>query len=135
MNYTFQIDEKTKEQYCYLDNWNIKVRRYLTTEEISSVYRAVDKFRDWNKREDCINVLLGNYLLEDCDRKKEILDMNYDVLQRTGFFYDLRSIASESVNDIYRAIQYQDSFARIFPAVIEELSKYAEKFNLLKEKN
>lgn len=133
-NKVFQIDKDTKAQYVHSDVWDVDILRFLTPKQIQFICDNAVKKTNWGERQEIIDVLLCQFLINDEEKLKSILSQNYEALVKAGLFQELKEIAAESVKDIKEAIAYQESFTRVLPMILDELKLYADKFEELKGK-
>lgn len=109
--------EKMKLESCE----EIEIKPYLLLEEegyIIEQLKDIDNFIEREYNLDCLLLQLA------CDINEP---MDYDLLKANGIFEEIRFILSDNIEEINKAIEYENSLNKTMKEFLTDMSKLADK--------
>ena len=104
----------------YLENYDIKVNKYLTEAQIQQIVKAIIQFDTWAEREENKNILV---LYHATDMTKEDIEKYpYDILQSSGLI-DAVIKNIDNYEEINKAISWTEGMNRTLNQIAKELGK------------
>ena len=119
----------------YLEDYDIYVEQYLTYAQIQQIINKIKSVDSWSTVQETIDLLV---LLHATDIKKEEIEkIGHDTLLKSGLIEKV-FCCIQNINDIYKGLEYTQSFNRVFADVIKNATKIlknVEKANIKESAN
>ena len=104
----------------YLEDYDIKVNKYLTEAQIQQIVNAIIQFDTWAEREENKNILV---LYHATDMTKEDIEKYpYDILQSSGLI-DTVVKNIDNYEEINKAVNWTEGMSRTLNQIAKELGK------------
>lgn len=104
----------------YLEDYDIKVNKYLTEAQIQQIVNAIIQFDTWAEREENKNILV---LYHATDMTKDDIEKYpYDILQSSGLIDSvIKNI--DNYEEINKAVSWTEGMSRTLNQIAKELGK------------
>ena len=104
----------------YLEDYDIKVNKYLTEAQIQQIVNAIIQFDTWAEREENKNILV---LYHATDMTKDDIEKYpYDILQSSGLIDSvIKNI--DNYEEINKAVSWTEGMNRTLNQIAKELGK------------
>ena len=104
----------------YLEDYDIKVNKYLTEAQIQQIVNAIIQFDTWAEREENKNILV---LYHATDMTKDDIEKYpYDILQSSGLI-DTVVKNIDNYEEINKAVNWTEGMSRTLNQIAKELGK------------
>ena len=104
----------------YLEDYDIKVNKYLTEAQIQQIINAIIQFDTWAEREENKNILV---LYHATDMTKDDIEKYpYDILQSSGLI-DTVIKNIDNYEEINKAVNWTEGMNRTLNQIAKELGK------------
>lgn len=104
----------------YLEDYDIKVNKYLTEAQIQQIVNAIIQFDTWAEREENKNILV---LYHATDMTKDDIEKYpYDILQSSGLI-DAVIKNIDNYEEINKAVNWTEGMNRTLNQIAKELGK------------
>ena len=104
----------------YLEDYDIKVNKYLTEAQIQQIVNAIIQFDTWAEREENKNILV---LYHATDMTKDDIEKySYDILQSSGLI-DAVIKNIDNYEEINKAVNWTEGMNRTLNQIAKELGK------------
>lgn len=106
----------------YLDKYDVNVKPFLTYSEIQTIVNSIPDNASWSVRQ----VIIDKFILSFCtDIGDELENMSPDVLFGSGFTNAVKN-AVWNMDELYAAIDYENSTIRLMGKLMAELPKHTK---------
>lgn len=107
----------------YLEDYDIKVNKYLTEAQIQQIVNAIIQFDTWAEREENKNVLI---LYHATDMTKDDIEKYpYDILQSSGLI-DAVIKNIDNYEEINKAVSWTEGMSRTLNQIAKGIGKMME---------
>lgn len=107
-----------------LEDYGIRVNRYLTYSQIQSIVDGLKKLDSWAERQQSIDMCVL-YFATDLT-KEEIEAHDHDYWLQTGIIEEVYDMI-ENISQLYDAIKYEESLQKSITQIARELPRFSNK--------
>ena len=115
----------------YIEEYDIKVNRYLTYAQVQQIINAVKGLDGWAEREQAIDMLILYHATDIGEEKIE--EIGHETLQQSGLIENVKN-SIINVYDIYEGLEYTTSTQRALAQILKQLPDMVKKYGLATKK-
>lgn len=115
----------------YIEEYDIKVNRYLTYAQVQQIINAVKGLDGWAEREQAIDMLILYHATDIGEEKIE--EIGHETLQQSGLIENVKNSVI-NVYDIYEGLEYTTSTQRALAQILKQLPDMVKKYGLATKK-
>ena len=115
----------------YIEEYDIKVNRYLTYAQVQQIINAVKGLDGWAEREQAIDMLILYHATDIGEEKIE--EIGQETLQQSGLIENVKNSVI-NVYDIYEGLEYTTSTQRALAQILKQLPDMVKKYGLTTKK-
>lgn len=115
----------------YIEEYDIKVNRYLTYAQVQQIINAVKGLDGWAEREQAIDMLILYHATDIGEEKIE--EIGHETLQQSGLIENVKNNIT-NVYDIYEGLEYTTSTQRALAQILKQLPDMVKKYGLATKK-